>query len=110
MKNFFFIKDTTDNIPLSCREIQDSFSAMHSETINRRNQKTQNLNTVIRQRNLGIKTKLVPKKPISPFQGNKTLLRYFRKLNKISKNNNTETLENHYTDTKKPSLPLLILI
>ena len=38
--------------------------------------------------------------------GNKTLLRYFRKLNSISINEYTVIIEYHYTVTKLPCLPL----
>ena len=70
----------------------------------------QNLDPVIRQLKSWhkYKTKLV--KADTTILGNKTLLRYFRKFNYITINENTDLLEYQLNDSTDPCLPLSMIL
>ena len=56
------------------------------------------------------KSKTKPIKADITFVGNKTLLRYFRKFNNTSINENRDILENQASDLKTPCLPLSMML
>ena len=72
-------------------------------------QKHQNLNPVIRQLKSWHKYKIKPFKADITILGNKTLLKYFRKFNNTSINENTDTLEYQISDIKVPYLSLSMI-
>ena len=69
-------------------------------------QKYQNLDPVIRQLKFWHTYKTKPIKTDITILGNKTLLRYFRKVNKTSINENTNILEYQISELKVLCLPL----
>ena len=70
----------------------------------------QNLDPVIRQLKSWHKYKTKPVKADTTILGNKTLLRYFRKFNNTTINENTDLLEYHLNDTTVPCLPLSMIL
>ena len=66
----------------------------------------QNLDPLIRQLKSWHKHETKPVKANTTILGNKTLLRYFRKINKTTINENTDLLEYQLNDSKVPCLPL----
>ena len=66
----------------------------------------QNLDPVIRQLKSWHKYKTKPVKADTTILGNKTLLRYFRKFNNTTINENTDLLEYQLNDSTVPCLPL----
>ena len=73
-------------------------------------QKCQNLDPVIRQLKSWHKYKTKPTKADTTILGNKTLLRYFRKFNNTTINDNTDIVEYQTPDFKVPCLPLTMII
>ena len=73
-------------------------------------QKHQNLDPVIRQLKSRYKYKTKPIKADITILRNKTLLRYFTKLNNTSINENTDILEYQISDIKVPCLPLSMML
>ena len=74
------------------------------------NRNYQKLDPVIRQVKSWHKNKTKPMKADTIIQGNKTLLRYFRKFNDTSINENTDILEYQTHDIKVPCLPLSMML
>ena len=72
-------------------------------------QKHKNLDTVKRQLKSWHKYKTKPLEADTTILGNKTLLRYFRKFNNTSINENTDILEYQKPDIKIPCLPLSMM-
>ena len=70
----------------------------------------QNLDPVIRQLKSWHKYKTKPVKADTTILGNKTLLRYFRKLNNTTINEKTDHLEYQLNDSKVPCLPLSMIL
>ena len=70
----------------------------------------QNLDPVIRQLKSWHKYKTKPTKADTTILGNKTLLRYYRKFNNTSINENTDLLEYQLDDSKVPCLPLSMIL
>ena len=73
-------------------------------------QKHQNFDPVIRQLKFWHKHKTKPIKADTTILGIKTLLRYFRKFNNTSINENTDILEYQTSDIKVPCLPLSMML
>ena len=65
---------------------------------------------MIRQLESGHKYKTKPAKADNTILGNKTLLRYFRKFNKTTINENTDLLEYHLDDSEVPCFPLKMML
>ena len=70
----------------------------------------QNLDPVIRQLKSWHKYKTKPAKAATTILGNKTLLRYFRKLNNTTINENTDLLEYQIDASKVSCLPLSMIL
>ena len=70
----------------------------------------QNLDPVIRQLKSWHKYKTKPVKADTTILGNKTLLRYFRKFNITTNNENTDLLEYQLNDSTVPCLPLSMIL
>ena len=70
----------------------------------------QNLDPVIRQLKSWHKYKTKPVKADTTILGNKTLLRYFRKINNTTNNENTELLEYQLNDSTVPCFPLSMIL
>ena len=70
----------------------------------------QNLDPVIRQLKSWHKYKTKPAKADTTILGHKTLLRYFRKFNNTTINENTDLLEYQLDDFKVPCLPLSMIL
>ena len=73
-------------------------------------QKYRNLDPVIRELKSWHKYKIKPAKADTTILGNKTLLRYFRKLNNTTINENTDLLEYQTPELKVPWLPLGMML
>ena len=70
----------------------------------------QNLDPVIRQLKSWHKYKTKPVKADTTILGNKTLLRYFRKFNNTTINENTDLLEYQLNESTVPCLPLSMIL
>ena len=70
----------------------------------------QNLDPVIRQLKSWHKYKTKPVKADTTILGNKTLLRYFRKFNNTTINENTDLLEYKLNESKVPCIPLSMIL
>ena len=106
----FNLHDQLDTIPLSKLEIDNIFlPSTEKITINTLKQ-YQNLDPIIRQLKSWHKYKTKPVKADTTILGNKTLLRYFRKLNNTTINENTDPLEYQLDDSKVPCLPLRMIL
>ena len=70
----------------------------------------QNLDPVIRQLKSWHKYKTKPVKANTTILGNKTLLRYFRKFNNTTINENTDLLEYQLNVSTVPCLPLSMIL
>ena len=70
----------------------------------------QNLDPVIRQLKSWHKYKTKPVKADTTILGNKTLLRYFRKFNNTTINENTDLLEYQFSESTVPCLPLSMIL
>ena len=106
----FDLHDPLDTIPLSKLEIENIFLPP-TETITISTLKQyQNLDPVIRQLKSWHKYKTKPIKADSTILGNKTLLRYFRKFNNTTINENTDLLEYQLNESTAPCLPLSMIL
>ena len=106
----FDLHDPLDTIPLSKLEIENIFLPP-TETITISTLKQyQNLDPVIRQMKSWHKYKTKPIKADSTILGNKTLLRYFRKFNNTTINENTDLLEYKLNESTVPCLPLSMIL
>ena len=106
----FDLHDPLDTIPLSKLEIENIFLPP-TETITISTLKQyQNLDPVIRQLKSWHKYKTKPIKADSTILGNKTLLRYFRKFNNTTINENTDLLEYNLNESTVPCLPLSMIL
>ena len=102
--------DPLDTIPLSKLEIENIFRPP-TETITISTLKQyQNLDPVIRQLKSWHKYKTKPVKADTTILGNKTLLRYFRKFNNTTINENTDLLEYKLNESTVPCLPLSMIL
>ena len=99
----FNLHDPLDTIPLSKTEIENIFLPTTEKITLELLQNYQNLDPVIRQLKSCHKYKTKPNKADTTILGNKTLLRYFRKFNNTTINENTEY---QTPDFKVPCLPL----
>ena len=70
----------------------------------------QNLDPVIRQLKSWLKYKTKPVKADTTILGNKTLLRFFRKFNNTTVNENRDLLEYQLNDSTVPCLPLSMIL
>ena len=70
----------------------------------------QNLDPVIRQLKSWHKYKTKPVKADTTILGNKTLLRYFRKFNNTTNNENTDLLEYQLNDSTVPCLSVSMIL
>ena len=105
----FDLHDPLDTIPLSKLEIANIFLPPTDKvTINTLKQ-YQNLDPVIRQLKSWHKYKTKPVKADTTILGNKTLLRYFRKFNNTTINENTDLLEYKLNESTVPCLPLSMI-
>ena len=106
----FDLHDPLDTIPLSKLEIENIFLPP-TETITISTLKQyQNLDPVIRQLKSWHKYKTKPVKADTTILGNKTLLRYFRKFNNTTINENTDLLEYKLNESTVPCLPLSMIL
>ena len=106
----FDLHDPLDTIPLSKFEIENIFLPP-TETITISTLKQyQNLDPIIRQLKSWHKYKTKPVKADSTILGNKTLLRYFRKFNNTTINENTDLLEYNLNESTVPCLPLSMIL
>ena len=106
----FDLHDPLDTIPLSKLEIENIFLPP-TETITIPTLKQyQNLDPVIRQLKSWHKYKTKPIKADSTILGNKTLLRYFRKFNNTTINENTDLLEYNLNESTVPCLPISMIL
>ena len=94
---------------LSKLEIDKIFLPPTEKTTLQLLKRYQNLDPVIRQLKSWHKYKTKPAKADTTILGNKTLLRYLRKFNNTSLNENTELLEYQLHDSKVPCLPLSMI-
>ena len=99
-----------DTIPLSKVEIENIFLPITEKIPLELLQKHQNLDPVIRQLKSWHNYKTKPIKADTTILGNKTLLRYFRKFNNTSINENTDILEYQTSDIQVPCLPLSMML
>ena len=110
MNQVFDLHDPLDTIPLSKLEIENIFLPP-TETITISTLKQyQNLDPVIRQLKSWHKYKTKPVKADTTILGNKTLLRYFRKINNTTINENTDLLEYKLNESTVPCLPLSMIL
>ena len=107
---FFDLHDPLDTIPLSKLEIEKIFLPSTDKITIEILKQYQNLDPVIRQLKSWHKYKTKPLKSDTTFLGNKTLLRYFRKFNNTTINENTDLLEYQLNDSTVPCLPLSMIL
>ena len=100
----FNLHDPFDTIPLSKLDIDYTFLPPTEKITLELSKRYQNLDPVIRQLKLWHKYKTKPAKADTTILGNKTLLRYFRKFNNTTINENTDLLEYQLDDSKVPCL------
>ena len=98
------------NIPLSKLEIENIFLPNTEKLTLEPLQKYQNFDPVIRQLKSWHTYKTKPVKADITILGNKTLPRYFKKVNKTSINENKNNLENQISELKVPCLPLSMML
>ena len=106
----FDLHDSLDTIPLSKLEIDNIFLPPTDKITLELLKQYQNLDPVIRQLKSWHKYKTKPVKADTTILGNKTLLRYFRKFNNTTINENTDLLEYQLNDSKVPRLPLSMIL
>ena len=99
----------THTIPLSKLEIDNIFLPPTDKITLELLKQYQNLDPVIRQLNPH-KFKTKPVKADTTILGNKTLLRFFRKFNNTTNNENTDLLEYQLNDSKVLCLPLSMIL
>ena len=106
----FNLHDPLDTIPLSKVEIDKIFLPPTEKITLELLKQYQNLDPVLRQLKSWHKYKTKPTKADTTILGNETLLRYFRKFNNTTINENTEFLEYQLDDSKVPCLPLSMIL
>ena len=106
----FDLHDPLDTIPLSKLEIDNIFLSPTDKITLELLKRYQNLDPVIRQLKSWHKYKTKPVKVDTTILGNKTLLRYFRKFNNTTINENTDLLEYQLKYSKVPCLPLSMIL
>ena len=107
----FNLHDPLDTIPLSKIEIENIFLSPTEKITLKLIKRYQNFDPVFRQIKSWHKYKTKPVKFDTTILGNKTtLLRYFRKFNNTTKNENTDLLEYQLDDSKVPCLPLSLML
>ena len=106
----FNLHDPLDTIPLSKKEIDNIFLPPLEKITLELLKRYQNLDPVIRQLKSWHKYKTKPAKTDTTFLGNITLLRYFRKFNNTTINENTDLLEYQLDISKVPCLPLSMIL
>ena len=94
-----------DTIPLSKKEIENFFLPITGKFTLELLQQHRNLEPVIRQLKPWHKSKTKPIKANITILGNRTLLRYFRKINNTSINENTD-----FSEYQTPDLKVLCLL
>ena len=110
INHIFNLDDPLDTIPLSKIEVENIFLPVTERITLELLQKHQNLDPVIRQFKSWHKFKTKPIKADTTILGNKTLLRFLRKLNNTSINENTDILEYQTSDIEVPCLPLTMML
>ena len=110
MNQVFDLHDPLDTIPLSKLEIENIFLPPTDIITLELLKQYQNLDPVIRQLKSWHKYKTKPVKADTTILGNKTLLRYFRKFNNTTINENTDLLEYQLNDSTVPCLPLSMIL
>ena len=106
----FDLHDPLDTIPLSKLEIENIFLPPTEIITISTLKQYQNLDPVIRQLKSWHKYKTKPIKADSTILGNKTLLRYFRKFNNTTINENTDLLEYNLNESTVPCLPFSMIL
>ena len=106
----FDLHDPLDTIPLSKLEIENIFLPPTEIITISTLKQYQNLDPVIRQLKSWHKYKTKRIKADSTILGNKTLLRYFRKFNNTTINENTDLLEYNLNESTVPCLPLSMIL
>ena len=106
----FDLHDPLDTIPLSKSEIENIFLPATEKITIPILKRYQNLDPVIRQLKSWHKYKTKPVKADTTILGNKTLLRYFRKFNNTTINENTDLLEYKLNESTVPCLPLSMIL
>ena len=106
----FDLHDPLDTVLLSKLEIDNIFLPPTDKNTIELLKQYQNLDPVIRQLKSWHKFKTKPVKADTTILGNKTLLRYFRKFNNTTINENTDLLEYQLNDSKVPCLPLSMIL
>ena len=91
-------------------EIEINFLSITEKITFDLSQKHQNFDPVNRQLKSWHEYKTKPLKADTTILGNKTLLRYFRKFNNTSINENTDILKYQTPDIKVPCLPLSMML
>ena len=104
----FDLHDPIDTIPLAKLENDNIFLPPTDEIT--LEPKYQNLDPVIRQLKSWHKYKTKPVKADTTILRNKTLLRYFRKFNNTTINENTDLIEYQLNGSKVPCLPLSMIL
>ena len=110
INQIFNLRDSLDTIPLSKIEIENIFLPTTEKITLELLQKYQNLDPVIRQLKSWHKFKTKPNKADATILGNKTLLRYFKKFNNTTINENTDILEYQTIDFKVSCLPFSMML
>ena len=105
----FDFHDPFDTIPLLKIEIDNIFLPPTDKITLELLKRYQNLDTVIRQLKSWHKYKTKPVKADTKILGNKTLLRYFTKINNTTINENTDLLEYQLNYSKVPCLLLSMI-
>ena len=106
----FDLHNPLDTIPLSKLEIDNIFLPPTDKNTLELLKQYQNLDPVIIQLKSWHKYKTKPVKTDTTILGIKTLLRYFRKFNYTTINENTDLLEYQLNDSKVPCLPLSMIL
>ena len=109
INKIFDLPHLLDTISLHKKEIQKSFLPNTEKLALDLLQKYQILDPVIVQLKFWHKYKTQPIKAKITILRNKSLLRFFRKLNKTTRYETTDILEQQYQDTKVPCLPLNLI-
>ena len=108
MNHDFNLHGPLDKIPLTKLEIENFFLPITEKVTLEISH--QNLDPVIRQLKSWHKYKTKTLKADTTILGNKNLLRYFRKINDTSINENTDILEYQTPDIKVTCLPLSMML
>ena len=106
----FNLHDPLDTIPLSKLEIDKNFLPPTEKITLELLKQYQYFDPIIRQLKSWHKYKTKPAKADTTILGNKTPLRYFRKFNDTTINENTDLLEYQLDDSKVPCLPLSMIL